>query len=514
MKKLMITLIVAGMMATSFAATPPATSFANGAGTENAPYEISSVAELLFMRDMTNDSEDVANYRTAHYVLTANLDMASENDWIPIANTASFQGKFDGNGHEIKNLKYGASSSYSSAAGNYVGFIGWVKYGSISNLKIVDAAFYATVTSGDYFLGGVVGYLQTGLVNNCSFSGMLISNQPNSAICYIGGIIGRINSPNEVQSAVVVNCTSTGTISGNFIGDTPSNMLVGGIVGHSAGSTSTTFNTKIVNCYSSMNVSAVSTSGAIYAGGLVGQFATGTSITARLLNSYASGNVYGKTTGNTYVGGIVGRQNSATSATSYCIALNNSVKLEKNSDCFRVASLNNGVLSNNFALGSDVMILQKMNSSLVWINVVVTSNAAGAHGETLAGETVVDQISGALAKLNAYVTANPTVDDISLKSWEIKSGNDFPVFQTSITTIKNSVQDFVDYKIMSRENGIEIYSPALSKAVIYNTNGQILNQINTNNERAFAELSEKGLVVVVGYDLQGRKLFAHKHVVK
>ncbi len=75
--------------------------FSAGAGTEDAPFEIASAAELAYLAKSVNEG---ISYADAYIVLTCHIDLANI-EWAPIGNGVNnFSGSFDGGGHTIKGL--------------------------------------------------------------------------------------------------------------------------------------------------------------------------------------------------------------------------------------------------------------------------------------------------------------------------------------------------------------------------------------------------------------------------
>jgi hypothetical protein len=245
------------------------------------------------------DLDAVRNNLAGHHILINDLDSATagyEELASPIANKGKgwqpigtflyctvqqsfgekFEGTFDGQGYEIRDLyinRLGESS---------IGLFGFVVEGGIiKNVSVINA----TVASGDgvdgpaglsagtvrsligYLppgadVGGLVG-LNDGTVSNCHVMGGVTGNER------VGGLVGS-------SAGTVSNSYSTGSVSGN--------SSVGGLVGDNGGTVS--------NSYSTGSVSGNSA-----VGGLVG-WNEGT-----VSNSYSTGSV----TGGVNVGGLVGR---------------------------------------------------------------------------------------------------------------------------------------------------------------------------------------------------------------
>lgn len=163
---------------TSISGLPQSSIFSGGTGTEEDPYQISTVEQLDAVRD------DM----TAHYILTADLDLSNVENWEPIgaynpsvseddpnAFADSFSGTFDGNGHVISHL----TSHHEDGVG--VGLIGLTsEHAVVKNLTISQAD-----CSGMMAVAAVIGY-------NCGTAEHLQANGKVTSIAYncVGGIIG------------------------------------------------------------------------------------------------------------------------------------------------------------------------------------------------------------------------------------------------------------------------------------------------------------------------------------
>ncbi len=200
--------------------------FAGGSGTEADPYQIATASQL----------NNVRKYLDKHYILTADIDLSSYENWESIGTFNSqaeddsgyfanaFTGSFDGDNHIISNLTTNRKDSVG------VGLIGVSTSSSVvKNLKMENVKAEGTMA-----VGAVVGYNQ-GTVENLILSG---DNNISGYNC-IGGILGG----NE--GGAIKNCTSAATI--NILGDNvfengryilPDNAECGGIiVGGSFGGT-------------------------------------------------------------------------------------------------------------------------------------------------------------------------------------------------------------------------------------------------------------------------------------
>ncbi len=79
----------------------------NGSGTDDDPYEIASVEDLVLMMKLCNSgavSTGGRQYRSASYILLADIDL-SEMFWTPIGTIEySFNGYFNFNGHKVSGI--------------------------------------------------------------------------------------------------------------------------------------------------------------------------------------------------------------------------------------------------------------------------------------------------------------------------------------------------------------------------------------------------------------------------
>ena len=268
-------------------------------GTANNPYKIFTATQLAAFRDLVNVEDGQTADTDAHAKLMNNIDLSSvcskENgNWTPIGtNSNEYTGNFNGNGHKIENLYINTTDS---GADNQ-GLFGYVS-GTVKNLSVTGNV------SGDWYVGGVVGYNNGGTVTGCIFSG----SGSVSGNRYVGGVVGY-NS-----SGTVTNCAFSGTVTGIYVGgvvggNSGSNgsvekchntgsvngsvNSVGGVVGENSGSG------PVKNCYNTGKVTGSAASSNV--GGVVG------------LNRGSVENCYntGSVSGDWYVGGVVGRNDGS-----------------------------------------------------------------------------------------------------------------------------------------------------------------------------------------------------------
>ncbi len=247
-----------------------------GDGKNGTPFEIPNLDTLEYYAGLINSKSTNAQYASAYYLLTQDIDMsgkygAGKESWTPIgAGDYSFGGTFDGDGHTISGL-YINSSDYE----NY-GLFGRVNTsGTVKNLKVSGSV---TATTDSSNAGGVVGKNYNGSVINCCYTGS-VSGSSN-----VGGVVG-------MNLGTVTNCYNTGSVSGS--------SFVGGVVGYASGGT-------ISNCY---NTGSVGSSAANNVGGVVGYNVGSCNVS----NCYNTGSV----SGSSDVGGVVGRKYSGSVENCY-----------------------------------------------------------------------------------------------------------------------------------------------------------------------------------------------------
>lgn len=229
---------------------------------------------ILLERDLDFESAD--SYRSG--VVDVSLTKDGEGaGFTPIGTTNSkdFRGKFDGQGHEIRNL-------YENTELRIGGLFGYINYATIKNLGVTG--IIKTASGGN--IGGIVGSstyssLICNCWNKCNISGIEASETTTSGTIYhgyVGGIVGYAHDGTEIS-----NCYNIGKITGEVSGGIVSSTYTGG-------------STKVilVNNYNVGEIIGKTV------GGIAGEFKYST-----MKNNYNAGNVYGKYE----VGGIAGEAN-------------------------------------------------------------------------------------------------------------------------------------------------------------------------------------------------------------
>lgn len=326
-----------------------ASAFAGGTGTAENPYQIATGAQLAYLASSVNNGE---TYAGKNFVLTADIDL-NKRPWTPIANAFSdalfggsdyriFAGNLDGQGYTVSNVAIGSTNA--PLESDVFGLFG-VTEGKISNLHLNTVSIHGkaknvsgyviglaggligsasgsvenchvtgltmTLTTPDsgwtaaYWIGGLVGALDAGQINECSASGKITEKSGKgsiggligelgkaSKITYsranvaldvkpdhkggadVGGFIGKGNGKSNAET-VIRNCYATGDVTGG--------AYTGGFAGGIWG-------LNIINCYATGNVSGAANSMASF----VGTDSSDPSYYGSIINCYATGEVTGK----------------------------------------------------------------------------------------------------------------------------------------------------------------------------------------------------------------------------
>ena len=193
-------------------------------------------------------STDTTTWGTSGFNPIGNNSTNSDN--------SRFLGTFDGKGFTISNLYINRPSTY------YIGLFGYTNNATIKNIGLIDVDI-----TGDWDVGGLVGFANSGTISNSYSSGDV------NGISCVGGLVGYSHG------AGIVNSYASGTVFGLI-------NNIGGLVGNS------TYGT-ITNSYASGTVSGTSS-----LGGLVGDNTYGGIIT----NSYYDNETNTDSMGDTSLG--------------------------------------------------------------------------------------------------------------------------------------------------------------------------------------------------------------------
>ncbi len=223
---------------------------ADGDGSADSPFQISSYEELKWFRDYVNGTSG-DEHAGACAKLMADITMSETDSWTPICNTnVRYRGIFDGNGKTIKNL-------YINSTSQNAGFFGYAGSGGcIKNITFDKANVTSTTNYTGILVGDAGSYTIQGIKTSATCS-------VNGQQYYTGGIAGEAKGN-------IINCENRATVSGSD--------YVGGIAGY----------------YSSNSITSCANYGAVTStensvGGMVGYFFSGT-----IQNSANYGNIQGE----------------------------------------------------------------------------------------------------------------------------------------------------------------------------------------------------------------------------
>lgn len=178
---------------------------------------IGNAKELLAFAAEANKQTTGQPYQNQTVILTADIDLNGAV-WDPLCNSggADFYGTFDGNGKTISNFKVNHCNSSNSAEG--AGFIGWLgSTGTVKDLTIDKAEI-----KGSHNVGGIVGYIQGGKVENCTVKNSSISCLFNTSLSddgdKCGGIAGYLHNTSITGCSVVDTAIDAVRDAGQILG--------------------------------------------------------------------------------------------------------------------------------------------------------------------------------------------------------------------------------------------------------------------------------------------------------
>ena len=197
---LVLTLLV-GLMPAALAADTVDVSalpeYTAGADTSaGAAYKISTEESLRAFAAAVKADGGNGTYNLSGVSFYLANDVALTGTWKPVGNGVSavkdfFSGTFDGCGHTISGLNVQSSTANQ-------GLFAAINKATIRNLNVSGTVSCGTKN----YIGGIVGKVQAGTIENCSFSGSVTGSAK------AGGIVGQL------QKGSIENCYSTGVVGG------------------------------------------------------------------------------------------------------------------------------------------------------------------------------------------------------------------------------------------------------------------------------------------------------------
>ena len=193
-----------------------ANSYAGGDGSKTNPYEIATAEQLAKLASDVNNGNTPQAFLGKYFKLTADIDL-SGGIWMPIGkyynygngNNRLFFGKFDGNGHVIKNMHIQWEDVDARKAKSVWGLFSTLQGESSTNLTTVTNLIIENATvekkrdfspnGSDYYVGVVAGeiYPNTELSNIIIHGSEIKDNDETYELnreTKIGGIAGNVQN--------------------------------------------------------------------------------------------------------------------------------------------------------------------------------------------------------------------------------------------------------------------------------------------------------------------------------
>ncbi|MBQ0166444.1 MAG: hypothetical protein KBT02_04955 [Treponema sp.] len=334
----------------SIAITPPPSVASLTAAPTGGTVTAASQSDLAQLATWVNGGSSLENV-----TILLDSDVTITGTYRAIGSSTKFQGTFDGQGHTVN-----INSQTTDAT--YYGLFGDVYGGTIKNVTVTGSI----TTSGDRkYIGGIVGHLSSGTIENC------INNVTISGATYAGGIVGF------PVSCTIKNCINNASLSGT--------QYAGGI-GGSKNASSTENTVSIINCVNNGDVTVSTDNGT--SGGLMGYV---DSISNYKLNFNNAANIGTITNFNGPSSEIYG------------------------SDIRRINTLKNVIYLQNS--GSGTFSNNNDNETLY----LASSYAAEIHAETT--------LSDIVSRLNSWITSQPADERGTYKKWKVSADGTKIVFE-------------------------------------------------------------------------------------
>lgn len=306
-----------------------------GAGTEENPYLVSSIEDLISFSNSVNSGN---SYEGKYIKLNTSLDFnsplsysseectketiyefnsncAKTETFVPIGNSNNpFKGTFSGDNNIIFNIPYTINTS-----NNLIGLFGYIENATIENLGVSGNFIIENETIKDIDIGGIVASSQNSNISNCfnKFNYDFYNNSVNNL--NIGGIAGKNTDTTISNCYNYANIKSQSSNIGGIIGldssDSKSynNYNYGYILGNNSNLGGITGKSKTSNY--SYNLGIIKGNG--YVGGIIGY----------LDGNISNNNNYGyifieNSSSDSYIGGIVGYSNGNIEQSNNYITIN------------------------------------------------------------------------------------------------------------------------------------------------------------------------------------------------
>lgn len=221
--------------------------YGGGTGTQSDLWLISSVEDLQTLEiainidaaaDIDADADGggqgiAGNYYGYYFKQTCDLDLSNIENWEPI----------------------GYSGSCYTA-----GLFGWVTFGSVSNVHVIQAGIKATGNRNYSYVGGIAAVVYGSSIQTCSVPNSKIESIRTDNNNCAGGIAGYSTGGTFQNCAAESNTVKTMAYGGGFVGEVDNDYGVG--------------TSSFTNCYVANTIVIASTEnmqGVSFAGGFAGE---------------------------------------------------------------------------------------------------------------------------------------------------------------------------------------------------------------------------------------------------
>lgn len=184
------------------------------AGSQDARKGISTAEDLLAFADAVNsgDAEALAVFYDGDFTvnLLADIDCSSVTEWVPAGNSAHpFCGRFNGDGHKIKNLAMSFRGS-----DNVYGFFGNVGPGAvIENFVLGEGCSMTVSPSQPINCGTVAGVVSDAVIRDIESHAPIVFKESSITAASVRSAIGMIGSVTSSEnSPVIENLVNYGNV--------------------------------------------------------------------------------------------------------------------------------------------------------------------------------------------------------------------------------------------------------------------------------------------------------------
>lgn len=267
--------------------------FDGGTGVQGDPYLVSTAAQL----------DEVQNSLAAHYLQTADIDLAGYANWMPIGGSQDwdnyFTGTYDGGNFKISNLTIVRPTFY------LAGLFGGIELSTLKNINL-----YNVHIIGRYQVGALVGYCRDSTVTDCHAYGGIVAAAEYGTV---GGLIGDCWSRSTSVDTLIADCGAEVEVTSIYNADAGGSSDIGGFIGNFGTNYVPAPTMLLTRCYATGNVltpewTAESGTYSSNVGGFVGG-TNATAVGAVIISEcYATGDVRCDLT----AGGFVGDMNKQT----------------------------------------------------------------------------------------------------------------------------------------------------------------------------------------------------------